>query len=602
MGGMGHGLLSTSPVIVDAFFATLRRQGLVAVVLLLLMGLGWAVLYWTSASGGSTVASSGGAAAGEPSGRRVLRLSFGLLWLLDGLLQMQPAMPLGMPVQVVQPAAESSPGWVQHLVSDGLSLWTLHPIPAAVSAVWVQIGIGLMLLFAPQGVWSRTAGWVSAGWALVVWVFGEAFGGVLGPGASWLFGAPGAALFYFLAGVILALPDRGWQGQRLGRLVLGVTGWFFLAMALLQSWPGRGFWQGQPTASATPGSLTSMVQDMSQTPQPRVFADLVSWFSRLDAQHGWAVNLVVVLALAITGSGLVVTGLRWTPGVARASVAGAVVLCLAVWVLVQDLGFFGGVGTDPNSMVPLVVLIVAGYVSGARPFQAADVLVAEEEPPQRQALGLKALVGLSTAGVVLLGAIPMAVASARPTADAILTEAVNGTPGRFNVAAAPFTLTDQQGRTVTLADLRGRAVVLTFLDPVCTTDCPIIAQQLRRADDLLGASAAEHALFVAVVANPIYRSQTVIRQFDQQEHLDSMANWLFLTGSLPSLERTWKDYAIQVQTPDAGSMVAHDEVAIIIDPSGRIRARIGSDPGGSGPTAQSLSAMIAKELQAVLPA
>ena len=38
-------------------------------------------------------------------------------------------------------------------------------------------------------------------------------------------------------------------------------------------------------------------------------------------------------------------------------------LCLADWVLIEDLGFFGGLGTDPNSMIPFVLLAVAGYLA-----------------------------------------------------------------------------------------------------------------------------------------------------------------------------------------------------------------------------------------------
>ena len=40
-----------------------------------------------------------------------------------------------------------------------------------------------------------------------------------------------------------------------------------------------------------------------------------------------------------------------------------VVLCLADWVLVEDLGFLGGLGTDPNSMVPMALLFVCGYLA-----------------------------------------------------------------------------------------------------------------------------------------------------------------------------------------------------------------------------------------------
>ena len=51
------------------------------------------------------------------------------------------------------------------------------------------------------------------------------------------------------------------------------------------------------------------------------------------------------------------------PVVVRVAVIAAVVLCLADWVLVEDFGFLGGVGTDPNSMVPMALVFVAGYLA-----------------------------------------------------------------------------------------------------------------------------------------------------------------------------------------------------------------------------------------------
>ena len=48
-------------------------------------------------------------------------------------------------------------------------------------------------------------------------------------------------------------------------------------------------------------------------------------------------------------------------------------LCLADWVLIEDLGFLGGLGTDPNSMIPFVLLAAAGYLALARvPAEAAE--------------------------------------------------------------------------------------------------------------------------------------------------------------------------------------------------------------------------------------
>ena len=48
-----------------------------------------------------------------------------------------------------------------------------------------------------------------------------------------------------------------------------------------------------------------------------------------------------------------------------------VVICVADWVLVEDFGFFGGVGTDPNSMIPMALVCVAGYVALVRPTESA---------------------------------------------------------------------------------------------------------------------------------------------------------------------------------------------------------------------------------------
>ena len=73
------------------------------------------------------------------------------------------------------------------------------------------------------------------GWGLVVWVFGESFGGIFAPGLTWLFGAPGAALAYCAAGALLALPEQNWRTPRLGRAVLAGFGVFLAGMAVLQA-------------------------------------------------------------------------------------------------------------------------------------------------------------------------------------------------------------------------------------------------------------------------------------------------------------------------------------------------------------------------------
>ena len=172
-------------------------------------------------------------------------------------------MAVGLPSQVIEPIAASSPRWVQQVVNWAGTNWSYHPMQAGAASVWIQVGIGIWLLVAARGPLSRLAGLASVGWGLVVWVFGESFGGIFAPGLTWMFGAPGAVLIYAVAGALIALPDRAWRSPWLGRLMTAGTGAFLIGMAVLQAWPGRGFWQG--TAQGQPGTLAGMTGSMAQT-------------------------------------------------------------------------------------------------------------------------------------------------------------------------------------------------------------------------------------------------------------------------------------------------------------------------------------------------
>ena len=105
-------------------------------------------------------------------------------------------------------------------------------------------------------------------------------------------------------------------------------------------------------------------------------------------------------------------------------------------------------------------------------------------------------------GLIVLGAAPMAAAQANPVADTILAQAIDGSSAPMNYPAPAFSLTDQNGRPVTLASLHGKVVLLAFLDTVCTTDCPLMAQEFRQAGQLLAAD-SRHVELVAINYNPV---------------------------------------------------------------------------------------------------
>lgn len=592
MPGMTSGLRTDDPVLVAAFRAALLHQGVVVLAIILALVLVHGILRFRRA------ANPRPPGPGEPPARGLLRVTFGVLWLVDGVLQAQPQMAAGLPSEVVQPAAAASPAWVRDVVNFGGTIWSYHPAQAAASAVWIQAGLGVWLLAARSGFWSRFAGVASAAWGLTVWVFGEAFGAIFAPGLTWLSGAPGAAFLYVVAGVLLVAPARAWTGpgSRLGRLLLAGTGVFWAAMAVLQAWPGRGSWTGGPD-----GALAGMIGDMAGLPQPAPQEAVIRASARLAAAFPVAVNLVAVAALAVAGGAF-----AWgRPRVLRVAVPAATAFCLMVWVFVQDLGMPGGLGTDPNSMIPWLALIWAGYLALRQTQPQPRTQPRDTErisvPPARTHFplpGPRSLASAGALGVVLVGAAPMGLASLNRTADPVLARAVTGGAVPASRPAPGFRLTSQDGRPVSLASLRGKVTMLTFLDPACTAACPV-ATELRDASVQLGPAASRVEL-VAIAANPLRYGVADVRALMRSDGLTAVPNWLFLTGPLPVLRDTWGAYGVRVAHMDNGPAVMSDTV-FVIDPSGRIRLTVRDDPGAGTPaTRASFATLLADSARQVL--
>jgi hypothetical protein len=146
------------------------------------------------------------------------------------------------------------------------------------------------------------------------------------------------------------------------------------------------------------------------------------------------------------------------PGRHAAGRVTAVAVCLAVWVLVQDLGFLGGLGTDPNSMIPQALLLACGLVAvSARP--AAEASAAVESPA--------ALTAAEPAAAALSAAEPAAAAlsAAEPAAAQSAAAQSAAEPAAAQSAAgSPTTRSGAEPRTLPVlqpaASLRGLGVAL----------------------------------------------------------------------------------------------------------------------------------------------
>jgi protein SCO1/2 len=141
--------------------------------------------------------------------------------------------------------------------------------------------------------------------------------------------------------------------------------------------------------------------------------------------------------------------------------------------------------------------------------------------------------------------------------------------------APDFQLTDQNGKTVALSDLRGRVVVLTFLYTHCPDVCPLIADHLRITSEQLG-SATNKVAFVAVSVDPEHDTPAAIQIFEGEHRLNG--SLLYLNGPREQLQRVWADYYVASEVnADSLSGIAHSTRVIVIDKAGKERVNLDSD-------------------------
>ena len=164
--------------------------------------------------------------------------------------------------------------------------------------------------------------------------------------------------------------------------------------------------------------------------------------------------------------------------------------------------------------------------------------------------------------------------------------------------ATDFTLTDHRGQRVSLSDLRGQAVALTFIYTNCPDVCPLIAAKLRVVHENLPENLRDDVALVAITVDPERDTPEVLRAFSTGHQLADNPQWFALTGERDDLEPVWRNYGIEpgdflhdggqhgnADHPSGGSaaaastpeLLAHTDAIYFIDREGRKRALLRSD-------------------------
>ena len=192
--------------------------------------------------------------------------------------------------------------------------------------------------------------------------------------------------------------------------------------------------------------------------------------------------------------------------------------------------------------------------------------------------GISALTSVSTTTLAGTGSPVPSAPNTPNTPTPPDAPAVDATPAavtgliRLTARPAPAVslLRDQAGASWTLADAKGRAVVLTFFNAECDDICPVLSQEIIQADQLLRARRDE-VEFVVVNSDPLETSLAPTPPALTQTGLDAQPNVVFLDGSLSALSSAWKRYGVTVELNPTIRVATHTDAMYFIDPKGRLR-------------------------------
>jgi len=294
--------------------------------------------------------------------RKVLQRILGVLWLIDGLLQLQPLMFTGNMINgIMRPMLNGQPGAIESSLQYIVTQTSLHlaAVNWLIAIVQVLLGVSFLVL---SDRFVKPVVIVSIVWAFIVWYGGEGMSMLLTGQASIFTGAPGAVLLYPLLGLVIwprspskedaqaveaRARNEGLISRRVLRLVLAA---FWIFAALLQLQPN--WWQAGQISQAIgamvgQGGLNTFLVD-----------PMLRLVSNATATIEIPLNIIVILVFLALGIALAVVKDEHV----RPLLIASIVLSVIFWYLTEAFGMIlTGMATDFNSGLLVVVMALASF-------------------------------------------------------------------------------------------------------------------------------------------------------------------------------------------------------------------------------------------------
>ncbi len=296
-------------------------------------------------SSGQVPAASGRAV--PSSARRRLQLVLAGLWVLDGVLKLQPFMfTKDVGPMTIGDAGTGAPNWLADPMNWVQKIIVNHPVGPMVVFALAELAVGFAIAYRPTVRYGLIA---CLCWVPFLWFLAEGLGGLTADSGPFG-GAPGASILYGLLAVLLWPTDR--PGTSEAARFVGVPRRPDRLGGALG--PARRPRRCCPRTGPPTRSPTSSPDNVSGTPQG--YTSLLNHAASWTEGRGNELGITLAVLLALVAVSVLIPDRR----VVRAGLVLAIVIATIIWVLGEGLGMpFMGMATDPDTGPLLAVIAIA---------------------------------------------------------------------------------------------------------------------------------------------------------------------------------------------------------------------------------------------------
>jgi protein SCO1/2 len=130
---------------------------------------------------------------------------------------------------------------------------------------------------------------------------------------------------------------------------------------------------------------------------------------------------------------------------------------------------------------------------------------------------------------------------------------------------------DQGGRTLSLPDLRGKVLALSFVFTTCSDTCPIVTAKMVDLQRRLGEEFGRRVHFVSISVDPLTDTPERLRAYAAKFDANTRG-WSFLTGTPRQIENVVRRFGAYAGRAELGA-VDHLNLTSLVDSQGRLRVQ-----------------------------